>query len=126
MSDSIIEHSEIITSEHQCQILGAFGVFIQALLGLLSFSALIVKRYFEHPKRPTVVWILDTSKQAFSSILAHFMNMLLAIILSERNASDNCEWYFINITVDVLLGVFYDILFFEVLKRLHYVLASDH
>ena len=99
-------HQEIVTAAHQCQILGTFGVFIQALLGLLSFSALIVKRYFEHPKRPTVVWILDTSKQAFSSVLAHFMNMLLAIILSEKNASDNWEWYFINITVDVLLGVF--------------------
>lgn len=83
------DHQEIINNAHECQILGAFGVFIQALLGLLSFSALIVKRYFESPKRPVVVWILDTSKQAFSSVLAHFMNMMLAIILSEKNASDN-------------------------------------
>lgn len=53
-----------------------------------------------------IVWLLDTSKQAFSSVLAHCMNMALAVLLSKANESDNCEWYFINITVDVLLGVF--------------------
>ena len=87
-------------------ILGPFGIFIQALLGLLSFSALIVKRFFEHPKRPFIVWVLDTSKQAFSSTLAHLLNMFLAMLLSHHNESDNWEWYFINITVDVILGVF--------------------
>lgn len=33
------------------------------------------------------------------------MNMMLAVLLSKANESDNCEWYFINITVDVFLGV---------------------
>lgn len=88
------------------QILGGFGIVIQGLLGILSFLALVVKRYFEHPKRPVIVWLLDTSKQAFSCILAHWMNMVLAVLLSSANESDNWEWYFINITVDVFLGVF--------------------
>jgi hypothetical protein len=34
------------------------------------------------------------------------MNMMLAVLLSQANESDNCEWYFININVDVFLGVF--------------------
>ena len=98
-------NDEIIISNHW-DILGTFGIFIQALLGLLSFSALIVKRFFEHPKRPFIVWVLDTSKQAFSSTLAHLLNMFLAMLLSHHNDSDNWEWYFINISVDVILGVF--------------------
>ena len=35
--------------EEGCEILGAFGLIIQGVLGLLSFMALIVKRYFEEP-----------------------------------------------------------------------------
>ncbi|CAI2377660.1 unnamed protein product [Moneuplotes crassus] len=91
---------------HECQILGRFGTMIQIFLGLLSFSVLLVKRYFEDPKRPLIIWLLDTSKQAFSCALAHWINMMLAILLSNAGESDNCEWYFINITVDVFLGVF--------------------
>lgn len=82
------EHHEILDPQ-KCQILGSFGIVIQALLGLLSFLALIVKRYLEHPKRPMIVWLLDTSKQAFSSVLAHCMNMALAVLLSHANESDN-------------------------------------
>jgi hypothetical protein len=77
-------------NEHQqCHILGGFGIFIQIMLGVLSFAALLVKRYFEFPKRPLIVWVLDTSKQAFSAVLAHWMNMLLAVLLSSANESDN-------------------------------------
>ena len=55
----------------QCHILGIFGLIIQGVLGLLSFLALIIKRYFENPKRSWTVWGLDTSKQVFSAFLAH-------------------------------------------------------
>ena len=90
----------------KCQILGIFGLIVQGILGLLSFLALLLKRYFENPKRTWTVWGLDTSKQVFSALLAHWMNMALAILLSQENESDNCDWYFINIAVDVFLGVF--------------------
>jgi hypothetical protein len=69
--DRIDYSNHEIVADTKCQILGDFGIVIQALLGILSFLALIVKRYFEHPKRPMIVWLLDTSKQAFSSVLAH-------------------------------------------------------
>lgn len=125
MDKIILNNSELELSS-ECHILGTFGIFIQILLGLLSFSALLVKRCFENPKRPVVVWVLDTSKQAFSSVLAHLMNMALAILLSESNDSDNCEWYFINITVDVILGVFLCYLILRYVEKfaLKYRIAS--
>ena len=72
----------------------------------MSLSALLVKRYFEEPKRTWLVWTLDISKQIFSAALAHCINMMLAIMLSERHVSDNCDWYFINTASDVIIGVF--------------------
>ena len=86
----VAETSNTGTGEKiECEILGTFGLLIQCLLGLLSFLALVVKRCFENPKRPVVVWLLDTSKQAFSSVLAHCMNMMLAVMLSQSNSADN-------------------------------------
>lgn len=105
MENIDFENQELL-EPHKCQILGNFGTVIQAVLGLVSFSVLLLKRYFEDPKRPLLIWLLDTSKQAFSWVLAHCMNMMLAILLSNAGESDNWEWYFINISVDVFLGVF--------------------
>ncbi|CAI2378105.1 unnamed protein product [Moneuplotes crassus] len=90
----------------QCEILGFFGLVIQCILGLLSFMALLVKRFFENPKRSCLVWALDISKQIFSAALAHCINMALAIVLSGSNQSDNCDWYFITTATDVIIGIF--------------------
>ena len=78
-------------------------------------SALLVKRYMEHPKRPWNIWFLDTSKQVFSAGLVHWLNMLLSTLLSESSVSDNCEWYFINFVTDVAIGTF---LWFLILKTI--------
>lgn len=67
------------------EILGNFGVIIQIVLGGLTFSALLVKRCFEKPKRPALIWILDTSKQLFSALLAHVMNMMIAMEVRKTN-----------------------------------------
>lgn len=68
--------------------------------------ALIVKRCLEEPKRPWIIWCLDTSKQAFSALLAHVMNMVLAMLLSDDvSEADGCDWYFISLFVDVFIGV---------------------
>ena len=34
------------------------------------------------------------------------MNLLLAIFLSTGNNTDECVWYFLNLFVDVTIGVF--------------------
>ena len=88
------------------EILGPLGLIIQGILGVMSFSALIIKRYFEHPKRPWNIWVLDTSKQVISSALVHWMNMMLSLLLREGSVTDGCEWYFINFACDVAIGTF--------------------
>ena len=44
--------------------------------------------------------------------------MMLAILLSRAGESDNCEWYFINISVDVFLGVFLCFLMLRAVERI--------
>ena len=51
----------------ECEILGPLGLIIQGILGVMSLSALFVKRYLEFPKRPWRIWFLDTSKQVISA-----------------------------------------------------------
>jgi hypothetical protein len=55
----------------------------------------------ESPKRPWKVFFMDTSKQIFSAALLHLYNLISAEMLS---AHDNlqCEWYFINFSVDII------------------------
>ena len=76
-------------SIRECEILGPLGVIVQGILGIISLSALLVKRYLEKPKRPVNIWVLDTSKQLFSALVLHFMNMTLSMVLSESNSTDN-------------------------------------
>lgn len=99
------------------RILGASGIIVQFVLGLLSFSALLIKRFFEKPKRPWIVWILDASKQIWSCEVAHWMNMLLAILLSSNNQADDWDWYFLTFTTDVIIGVFLNYLAMEFLRK---------
>ncbi|CAI2377579.1 unnamed protein product [Moneuplotes crassus] len=99
----------------QCEILGPLGMVIQALLGIMSMSALLVKRYMEKPQRSWNIWFLDTSKQVFSAGMVHCLNMALSNLLSESSHSDNCEWYFINFAIDVAIGT---ILCFVIIKAI--------
>jgi hypothetical protein len=58
----------------------------------------------EKPQRSWTIWFLDVAKQAFSAILAHFLNLLSSIMLSSLN-SDECVWYLIQMVIDSTLGV---------------------
>ena len=46
-----------------CDFFGSFGFMVQAVLAVLSFSALIVKRYQESPRRPVNVFKVDLPKK---------------------------------------------------------------
>lgn len=67
---------------------GLLSILVQVGLGCLSFSVLIIKRCYEHPKRPWKIWILDISKQIVSQLLAHFINLTITLALSydKRNS----------------------------------------
>jgi len=71
----------------------------------VCFTSLVIKRYRERPQRPWVIFLLDVSKQALSASLAHTMNLLIATLLTHLESSNQCIWYFVNLTVDTSLGV---------------------
>lgn len=65
----------------QCRLLGPFLLIVQSVLGLLSLSSLLYKRYKEYPnRRPWRVWFFDVSKQVFGAIGIHFLNLLLSVL----------------------------------------------
>ncbi|KAJ2862905.1 hypothetical protein GGH94_003952 [Coemansia aciculifera] len=39
-----------------CRLVGPFSIAVQVLVGTLGFSTLIIKRHFERPRRPWLVW----------------------------------------------------------------------
>ncbi|TNV85424.1 hypothetical protein FGO68_gene7293 [Halteria grandinella] len=98
--------------EQSCQLLGSLGIVLQSLLFIISFSSLLIKRKLDAPKgqppRSWTIFFMDISKQVFSSGLLHLYNILAARALSEegmrKNGSDSqqCEWYFVNFTLDIM------------------------
>lgn len=73
----------------------------------------------ENPKRTWKVWFFDSSKQLTSAGLAHIMNIVIAIFLSENSkGGDSCVWYFINILVDTTIGMLICFLLVSVLNHL--------
>ncbi|KAI8801263.1 vacuolar membrane protein-domain-containing protein [Cladochytrium replicatum] len=90
-------------------LLADFAVVVQVILGTIALSSLLVKRHREFPRRPFTVWIMDTSKQALASSMVHFANVALAYMsgdaATDRNVSNPCVWYFLNILLDTTIGV---------------------
>ena len=72
-----------------CSMTGLLGIIIQLVLGVLSFSVLIIKRFREKPQRPWKIWIFDTSKQLISQLLAHFINLTISIALAYNDDSSD-------------------------------------
>mmetsp|Transcript_27680 Transcript_27680/g.27375 ORF Transcript_27680/g.27375 Transcript_27680/m.27375 type:complete len:143 (+) Transcript_27680:12-440(+) len=90
----------------ECKLFGDFGWFIQGILGFLSFSSLIIKKYTEKPRRSWKIWFMDTSKQGLSAGLLHMLNLAVAYMIEHNNPESNqCTWYFLNFTIDTLLGM---------------------
>jgi len=87
----------------QCELFSDFGWFVQVLLGIISFSSLLIKKYLDFQKRTWEVWFMDTSKQAISTAITHFLNLLLAYFFAGDEAKP-CTWYFLSMFTDALLG----------------------
>lgn len=93
----------------KCQLLGPLALVIQASMGALAISSLVIKRSYETPPRPWWIWFFDVSKQVFGALGLHLINLLLSITSSqsdEPDVNDNpCTWYFLNLLLDTTLGV---------------------
>lgn len=100
----------------QCKLLGgSFAFFLQFMIAFLAGIMLLYKRAFtEYPKRPLVIWLMDVSKQGFSSVLIHFWNVFMSIILSKlsyddkisQGRGDECAFYLLIFFIDTIVGVY--------------------
>jgi len=89
----------------QCRVLsGGFAMLIQLLLAVASGISLVVKRIRENPRRPLLIWSMDSSKQAAALGAQHFVNIALAVFWSDQKASE-CIWFAANLLVAVLVGL---------------------
>lgn len=104
-----------------CKLLGFEGIIVQGSVGLLSLMSLIVKRYFESPKRKMNIFLLDVFKQCLSSGFMHFINVFISISLREqKDIEDECSTFLISFLLDASLGVILTIF----LLKLHYRLFT--
>ncbi|XP_053112112.1 store-operated calcium entry regulator STIMATE-like [Hemicordylus capensis] len=88
---------------HNGALLDRLGVLVQALLAVVAFSTLMLKR-FREPKaerRPWRIWFYDTSKQAIGALFIHFAN----VFLSDLTEEDPCSLYLMNFILDATLGM---------------------
>jgi len=95
-----------------CKLLDDFGLFIQVLLAIGSFSVLIAKRGLESPQRSWKIWFLDVSKQGITACSGHLLNLMISEKFS-KDYMNQCNWYFISLITDVLLGTFLNIMTFK-------------
>jgi hypothetical protein len=96
-----------------CRFFDEFGILIQGCLGIICLLALMVKRYLEVPRRPLLIWFLDTMKQVVGQMTQHFANLYIANRIGHKDGME-CEWYLINLIVDCTLGVFFCYLYLKI------------
>ncbi|KAI6657652.1 putative membrane protein [Oopsacas minuta] len=103
----------------QCNLVDVFGLFMQALIGIVAFSTLVLKRFKEPRKerRPWRIWIADTAKQALGMMMLHFLNIILSALLENKH-DDQCVWYLTNFMLDSTFGLFFIYLFLLISKKI--------
>jgi hypothetical protein len=99
----------LFISPQSCHLIGStFSNLVQLSLGLIGFLTLLVKWKLEkgHNRRSNLYFMLDVSKQAIGSLIAHGANMIIAMWLSHLVTDTNeCAWYFVSYSCDTILGV---------------------
>jgi len=90
-----------------CEVLpGFFGLFVQAIAGLCCIGTLIFKKYREQSERTWFEFGLDSTKLLCGAVWVHTMNLVFAENLESKLATgDQCDWYWINVMLDVIFGV---------------------
>lgn len=110
--DAVAESGSNCTAAHpegceKCKLIsGLFAWFVTGLLAAICLAVLFFKRWRETPRRPWVVWFFDLSKQAFSSVLQHFANVLFGVLLAKGGVASQCAWYFVLYVITSLAAVF--------------------
>lgn len=122
-----------ITSK-SCHLIGStFSNFIQISLAFIAFITLLIKWRWEKGvnRRSKLYFILDISKQAIGSLLAHVANMIIAVWLSHLVTNTNeCAWYFVSYSCDTIFGVALGYIFLKIViyysKKFNYIRLSQN
>ena len=115
----LIPNGKKIIPQPKCELLGPVGLIVQSCLGLIACGSLVVKRKYEHPKRPWEVWFFDVSKQLLGAAGVHLLNLAVSLLKSRKlmlvNKLDGegdgdgepgeCDWYFVSLLLDTTVGV---------------------
>jgi len=107
-----------------CALLGGLSLIIQAVMGIIVISSLLIKRAYERPKRPWKIWCGDVSKQAIGQAYVHSSNVAISGLISHLSSGreNSCTLYFLNILVDTTFGV---LLLYILLKYLSWLLMEQ-
>ncbi|KAJ1484015.1 vacuolar membrane protein-domain-containing protein [Baffinella frigidus] len=107
MLDMLMMRTRVPAQVHKCHSIcdffGSFGFMVQGVLAVLSFTALIIKRYQETPRRPVNVFKFDAAKNGIGAGLAHFINIFISVIFAGK--TDPCPFYLVQILTDTTLIV---------------------
>jgi hypothetical protein len=71
----------------RCFLLGRTALVVQAIMGVVVISSLVIKRQLERRKRPWRVWVLDVAKQLVGQAVIHALNLLVSV----ECASEMCS-----------------------------------
>merc|ERR1712203_106859 len=63
----------------ECDIIGLFGIIVQALLAAICIGSLVIKKFMPGETRTWKVFCLDIWKQLLTAGFAHILNVTLAI-----------------------------------------------
>ena len=73
------------------------------------------------------VWFLDNLKQGASTSMSHIWGTYAAIKLSGKLSGDECGWFFLQFTIDTILGVLLAIIFSKlsvlVIKKINFLFS---
>ncbi|TYJ57606.1 hypothetical protein B9479_001688 [Cryptococcus floricola] len=59
-----------------CSLLGTTGLVVQALMGVMVISSLVIKKQLEKRKRSWRIWLLDVSKQLAGQAVVHGVGII--------------------------------------------------
>ncbi|UKK01876.2 hypothetical protein MACK_001229 [Theileria orientalis] len=92
---------------------GMFGVGIQFALCAISVMMLLVKYYFESPKRTKKVFLMDFVQLMCGSSTVHLLNIISSILINKIKVNSNdsfvqdeCNMYFMTTVFDATIGVY--------------------
>lgn len=99
----------------------SFGILVQLFLLIAAVSTLVYKRHREKPQRPWIIWIFDSSKQAFAGSLQHAVNMILGLFFGSINGkASQCIWYIVNFAITCFCGL---LIIYWIMKLYDYIVS---